>query len=573
MQRDNCAFSGSSHSEATALEPMENGQFKTILDIFHYACHEYGSRSAFTNLDYTLTFRDVEKYSRYFGAWLQKKTDLVAGDRIIIQLPNILQFPIAVLGALRVGLVVVNTNPLYSARELEHQVKDSGAKAILTFANMAYIAAKVIPKTEIKHVIVTEVADMLPLPKRLLINGAVRYIRKMVPAYHIPGCHQFLDVIAIGKGVHLQEHEPECDDIAMLQYTGGTTGVAKGAMLSHRSLVANMLQTRGICGTIVQRRTELFIAPLPMYHIYSFTLHCMVSMLMGVHNVLITNPRDMPGFIKELQKHDFTLFTGLNTLFAGLMSQPGFGRIDFSHLKLTFSGGMALQQNVAERWTEMTGAQVCEGYGMTETSPIICANRLDCVRLGTVGQPVPGTEVKIIDADGKTLTNPADRGELCVRGPQVMAGYWSRPEDTGKVLSADGWLRTGDIATISEDGFVSIVDRVKDMIIVSGFNIYPNEVEELLVTHPYISQCAVIGLPDGTTGESIKAYVVRDNPDLTAKDIIKFCRGNMAAYKIPRNIEFRGELPTTVVGKVLRRELRAEALAKLNPETQPVVTV
>ncbi|MCL6271735.1 AMP-binding protein [Sansalvadorimonas sp. 2012CJ34-2] len=564
MQRDNCAYSAEVNGslEDRALDPMINGQFRTISDIFHYACHEYDSKPAFTNLDHTLSFRDIEKYSRYFGAWIQNRTDLVPGDRIIIQLPNILQFPVAVFGALRAGLIVVNTNPLYSARELEHQIKDSGAKAIMTFANAAYIAAEVIPDTQIKHVIITDIADMLPAPKRILINGVIRYIKKMVPPYHIHGSHRFLDILAIGKYLHLEEHLPENNDTALLQYTGGTTGVAKGAMLTHRNMVANMLQTRSICGDIVHSGAELFIAPLPMYHIYSFTLHCMVSMFLGAHNILITNPRDMPAFIKELNKHDFTLLTGLNTLFAGLMRQPGFHHVDFSHLKLTFSGGMALQQSVAEQWEEITHCEVCEGYGMTETSPIACVNRLDNVRLGTVGQPLPGTEVKIIGSDGQTLTKPTDRGEFCIRGPQVMAGYWNRKKDTKKVLSKDGWLRTGDVATICEDGFVSIVDRVKDMIIVSGFNVYPNEVEELLVKHPHISQCAIIGLPNETTGESIKAFVVKEDPKLTDKEIISYCRHHMAAYKIPRIIEFRRELPTTSVGKVLRRELRDEELKK-----------
>ncbi len=564
MLRDSYVYSAdiSGLSEEKALSPMEEGYFTTISDIFHYSCKEYASQPAFTNMGQTITFQDLEKFSRYFGAWLQKHTDLSPGDRIIIQLPNILQFPVAVFGALRVGFIVVNTNPLYSARELEHQIKDSGAKAIITFANMAYVAAEVIPDTDIKHVIITELGDMLAPHKRLLVNSVVRYIRKLVPDFYIAGSHKFTDVLHQGKDLYLNEFEPETQGLAMLQYTGGTTGVAKGAMLTHRNLVANMLQTQAICGDFIKQDHEVFIAPLPMYHIYSFTLHCMVSMSMGIHNVLITNPRDLPAFIKELQSHPFTLFTGLNTLFAGLMRQPGFDRIDFSHLKLTFSGGMALQQSVAERWEEKTQGQVCEGYGMTETSPIICANRLDSVRLGTVGKPVPGTQLRIIDGDGKVLNKATDRGELCVKGPQVMSGYWNRPEETAKVLSRDGWLKTGDIAAISEDGYVSIVDRVKDMIIVSGFNVYPNEVEELLVSHPAISQCAIIGLPDEVCGETVKAFIIRDNKNLSEKDVIQFCRHHMAAYKVPRKIEFRETLPTTSVGKVLRRELREEELTR-----------
>ncbi len=557
-------------AEGNVLAPLTSGRLTTIIDVFHQAINEHGDLPAFTNMGLTLSFRDMDRYSQNFAAWLQHNTELQPGDRIILQLPNLLQFPIAVLGAIRAGLVVVNTNPLYTARELKHQINDSGAKAMVVLANMAHVAARVISGTSIKQVIVTEVGDMLPQPKRLLVNTVVRHVKKMVPAFHIPGAVKFTKVIKQGRSLSFKEHAPDTNDIAMLQYTGGTTGVAKGAMLTHRNLVANMLQAKALCGQHINPGKELFVAPLPLYHIYAFTLHCMVGMFLGLHNLLITNPRDMDGFIKELGKQPITMFTGLNTLFVGLMKQKDFRKLNFSQLKMTLSGGMALQHQVAHEWKNVTGCDVCEGFGMTETSPIACANRPGGIQPGTVGVPVAGTQVKLVNENGEDMSNAGSRGELCVKGPQVMKGYWQREEATRQMLDDDGWLRTGDIATISEDGFVSIVDRLKDMVIVSGFNVYPNEIEDMLVTLPGVTQSAIIGVPNAATGESLKAFIVRSDNSLTADDVVSFCRGNLAAYKVPRTIEFRDVLPTTNVGKVLRRELRDEELNKKNSTTRVV---
>jgi len=463
---------------------------------------------------------------------------------------------------MRAGLIVVNTNPLYTAREMEHQFNDSGAKALVCLANMAHLAEKVVPKTQVKHVIVTEVADLLPPLKRLLINSVIKYVKKMVPAYNLPNAVRFNDTLAQGKGQPVTEANPQANDVAVLQYTGGTTGVAKGAMLTHRNLVANMLQCRALMGANLQEGCEILITPLPLYHIYAFTFHCMAMMLIGNHNVLISNPRDLPAMVKELGKWKFSGFVGLNTLFVALCNNEAFRALDFSALKITLSGGMALQLSVAERWKTVTGCAICEGYGMTETSPVAAVNPAEANQVGTIGIPVPSTLCKVIDDSGNELPL-GEVGELCVKGPQVMKGYWQREEATHEILDSEGWLKTGDIALIQPDGYMRIVDRKKDMILVSGFNVYPNELEDVLAGLPGVLQCAAIGVPDEKSGELIKVFiVVKPGMTVTKEQVMEHMRANVTGYKVPRYIEFRDALPTTNVGKILRRELRDEELKK-----------
>ncbi|MFB1011322.1 MAG: AMP-binding protein, partial [Thiopseudomonas sp.] len=484
--------------------------------------------------------------------------------RIAIQLPNLLQYPVVVFGALRAGLVVVNTNPLYTAREMEHQFNDSGAKALVSLANMGHLVEQVVPKTAITTVIMTEVGDMLPPLKRLLVNSVVKYVKKMVPAYHLPKAHALTRILAEGSKKAARTVEAGSEDVAVLQYTGGTTGVAKGAMLTHRNLVANMLQARAIMASNLYDGEETVVAPLPLYHIYAFTFHCMAMMLTGNHNLLITNPRDLPSMVKDLSRYRFSGFVGLNTLFAALCNNADFRKLDFSSLKMTVSGGMALQIATARRWTEVTGGPICEGYGMTETSPVAAVNPIQNIQLGTIGIPVPSTLCKIIDDEGRELPL-GEVGELCVKGPQVMKGYWQRDDATREILDAGGWLRTGDIGIIQEDGYIRLVDRKKDMILVSGFNVFPNEVEDVLATLPQVLQCAAIGIPDEKSGEAIKVFIVlRPGESLEKDEVIAHMRKNLTAYKVARLVEFRDELPTTNVGKILRRELRDEELKKLS---------
>ena len=541
---------------------IDPDEFPNILAVLRQSCERFADKPAFSNLGKTLTYGELYSLSGAFAAWLQHHTDLKPGDRIAVQLPNVLQYPVAVFGAMRAGLIVVNTNPLYTARELEHQFKDSGAKALVCLANMAHLAEKVVPRTEVRHVIVTEVADLLPPLKRLLVNSVVKYVKKMVPAYHLPQAVRFNDALAKGKGQALAEPNPQPDDVAVLQYTGGTTGVAKGAMLTHRNLVANMLQCRALMGANLKEGCEILITPLPLYHIYAFTFHCMAMMLIGNHNVLITNPRDLPAMVKELAKWKFSGFVGLNTLFVALCNNDAFRALDFSALKITLSGGMALQLSVAERWKAVTGCAICEGYGMTETSPVAAVNPAQANQIGTIGIPVPSTLCKVIDDGGRELPF-GEVGELCVKGPQVMKGYWRREEATAEILDSEGWLKTGDIALIQPDGYMRIVDRKKDMILVSGFNVYPNELEDVLASLPGVLQCAAIGVPDEKSGEVIKMFVVvKPGMTLTREQVVEHMRANVTGYKVPRQVEFRDALPTTNVGKILRRELRDEELKK-----------
>ncbi|KZL37197.1 long-chain-fatty-acid--CoA ligase FadD1 [Pseudomonas syringae] len=538
-------------------------EYPNVQAVLKQSCQRFADKPAFSNLGKTITYGELYELSGAFAAWIQQHTDLQPGDRIAVQLPNVLQYPIAVFGAIRAGLIVVNTNPLYTAREMEHQFNDSGAKALVCLANMAHLAEKVVPKTQIRQVIVTEVADMLSPFKRLLINSVIKYVKKMVPAYHLPKAVKFNDVLGKGRGQPVTDVSPGSVDVAVLQYTGGTTGVAKGAMLTHRNLIANMLQCRALMASNLDEGCEIIITPLPLYHIYAFTFHCMAMMLLGNHNILISNPRDLPAMVKELSKWKFSGFVGLNTLFVALCNSEGFRNLDFSALKVTLSGGMALQQAAAERWKQVTGCQVCEGYGMTETSPVATVNPSQYVQMGSIGIPVPSTLCKVIDDAGNELAF-GETGELCIKGPQVMKGYWQRQEATDEMIDSEGWLKTGDIAIIQPDGYIRIVDRKKDMILISGFNVYPNELEDVLATLPGVLQCAAIGVPDEKSGESIKVFVVaKPGVTLTKDKVMEHMRANLTGYKVPRSVEFRDVLPTTNVGKILRRELRDEELKKL----------
>ncbi|MGI3746629.1 MAG: long-chain-fatty-acid--CoA ligase FadD1 [Janthinobacterium lividum] len=542
---------------------IDPDQYPNVQAVLKQSCERFANKPAFSNLGKTLTYGEMYALSGAFAAYLQQHTDLQPGDRIAVQLPNVLQYPVAVFGAIRAGLIVVNTNPLYTAREMEHQFNDSGAKALVCLANMAHLAEKVVPKTGVKHIIVTEVADLLPPLKRLLVNSVIKYVKKMVPPFHLPKAMKFNDVLAKGRGQPVLDVSPNGDDVAVLQYTGGTTGVAKGAMLTHRNLIANMLQCRALMAANLNEGTEVLITPLPLYHIYAFTFHCMAMMLSGNHNVLISNPRDLSAMVKELSKWKFSGFVGLNTLFVALCNNVDFRHLDFSSLKLTLSGGMALQTAAAERWKEVTGCSICEGYGMTETSPVASVNPFQKIQMGTIGIPVPSTLCKTINDAGEELAL-GEVGELCIKGPQVMKGYWQNQAATHDMLDADGWLKTGDIAIIQPDGYMRIVDRKKDMILVSGFNVYPNELEDVLATLPGVLQCAAIGIPDEKSGEAIKLFVVcKPGTTLSKDQVMEHMRANVTAYKVPRSVEFRDALPTTNVGKILRRELRDEELKKL----------
>ncbi|WP_117148025.1 long-chain-fatty-acid--CoA ligase FadD1 [Pseudomonas coronafaciens] len=538
-------------------------EYPNVQAVLKQSCQRFADKPAFSNLGKTITYGELYELSGAFAAWIQQHTDLQPGDRIAVQLPNVLQYPIAVFGAIRAGLIVVNTNPLYTAREMEHQFNDSGAKALVCLANMAHLAEKVVPKTHIQQVIVTEVADMLSPLKRLVINSVIKYVKKMVPAYHLPHAIRFNEVLGKGRGQPVTEVAPGSSDVAVLQYTGGTTGIAKGAMLTHRNLIANMLQCRALMASNLDEGCEILITPLPLYHIYAFTFHCMAMMLLGNHNILISNPRDLPAMVKELSKWKFSGFVGLNTLFVALCNNENFRNLDFSALKVTLSGGMALQQAAAERWKHVTDCPICEGYGMTETSPVATVNPSQYIQMGTIGIPVPSTLCKVIDDAGNELAF-GETGELCIKGPQVMKGYWQRQDATDEMIGSDGWLKTGDIAIIQPDGYIRIVDRKKDMILISGFNVYPNELEDVLATLPGVLQCAAIGVPDEKSGESIKVFVVaKPGVTLTKDKVMEHMRANLTGYKVPRSVEFRDILPTTNVGKILRRELRDEELKKL----------
>ena len=531
-------------------------EYASVTDVFEQAIARFGESPCFSNLGTTLTYNDLDRYTDQLASYLQSLPGMEKGDRVAVMMPNVLQNPIAIFAILRAGFTVVNTNPLYTARELKHQLNDSGAKAIIVMENFCHTLAEVIDETPIKTVVTTQLGDLLRFPKSLIVNLVVKYVKKMVPPFSLPGRLTFKQALARGAG---KPHSPVTvghDDIAFLQYTGGTTGVAKGAMLTHGNMTANMQQASAWIKDGVSENEEVIITALPLYHIFSLTANCLTFMKVGALNYLITNPRDMPGFVKELQGLRFTAMTGVNTLFNGLMNTPGFEQIDFKPLKLSLGGGMAVQQPVAERWQKLTGTPLLEAYGLTETSPAVCINPLTLTEFnGSIGLPVPSTEVSIQDDDGNLLP-VGEVGELCVRGPQVMKGYWQKPEETAKVISADGWLKTGDVAQMDDSGFVRIVDRLKDMILVSGFNVYPNEIESVIASHDGVLEVGVIGEPDADSGEVVKAVIVRKDPALDAEAVIAHCRGQLTAYKVPKVIEFRDELPKTNVGKILRRELR-----------------
>jgi len=537
--------------------------YKSVLEVFERSCKRFADRPAFTNLGVTLTYADLDRQSAAFAGYLQQHTDLVPGDRIAVQMPNVLQYPIAVFGAMRAGLIVVNTNPLYTAREMRHQFKDSGARALVYLNMFGKLVQEVLPDTGIEVLIEAKMGDLLPLAKGWLVNTVVARVKKMVPAYHLPQAVPFRQVMRQGRGHALKPVQVTLDDVAVLQYTGGTTGLPKGAMLTHGNLVANMLQVLACFSQLgpdgqrmIKEGQEVMIAPLPLYHIYAFTANCMCMMVTGNHNVLITNPRDIPGFVKELKKWRFSALLGLNTLFVALMENPDFKHLDFSSLKVTNSGGTALVKATAERWESITGCRIVEGYGLTETSPVASTNPYgQQARLGTVGIPLPDTAYKVIDDDGNELAL-GERGELCIKGPQVMKGYWQRPDATAEVLDAQGWLKTGDIAVIDPDGFTRIVDRKKDMIIVSGFNVYPNEIEDVVMAHPKVANCAAIGVPDERSGEAVKLFVVPRDGGVSVEELKAYCKANFTGYKVPKQIVLRDSLPMTPVGKILRRELR-----------------
>ncbi|UZM16307.1 long-chain-fatty-acid--CoA ligase FadD2 [Pseudomonas kielensis] len=538
-------------------------EYNSVIEVFERSCKKFSDRPAFSNMGVTLTYAEMERYSAAFAGYLQARTDLVPGDRIAVQMPNVLHYPIAVFGALRAGLVVVNTNPLYTPREMRHQFKDSGARALVYLNMFGAKVQEVLPDTNIQYLIEAKMGDLMPGPKGWLVNTIVSKVKKMVPDYSLPQSISFKDTLRLGRGLGFRPLNVCLNDIAVLQYTGGTTGLAKGAMLTHGNLVANMQQVRACLGQfgddglpLLREGQEVMIAPLPLYHIYAFTANCMCMMVTGNHNVLITNPRDIKGFIKELKNWRFSALLGLNTLFVALMDHSDFKSLDFSSLKLTNSGGTALVKATAERWEQLTGCRITEGYGLTETSPVACTNPYgDKSRLGTVGLPVLGTTLKIINDNG--VEQPlGERGELCIKGPQVMKGYWQKPEATAEVLDPEGWFKSGDIAVIDPDGFVRIVDRKKDMIIVSGFNVYPNEIEEVVMAHPKVANCAVIGVPDEHSGEAVKLFVVARESDVSPEELKAYCKENFTGYKVPKHIVLRESLPMTPVGKILRRELR-----------------
>ncbi len=542
-------------SAASMPQQMGEPSFANVNGLLASAVARFPDNPAFTSLGRTISYRELDRLSANFAAWLQQHTDLKPGERIAVQMPNLIQYVVVFFGAIRAGLIVVNTNPLYTPRELEHQFRDSGARALVVLANMAAGAQQVIASLGIRHVVITELADLHPLPRRLLLNAGARYLKKMVPAYDIPGAIRLNRALALGARATHREAQQTLADVAVLQYTGGTTGVSKGAMLSHGNLVCNVQQAGVLFETYpFEEGKEMLLLPLPLYHIYAFTA-CMAMMSRGCHTVLIPNPRDLPSLIKAFREYRPSGFAGLNTLFVALCNDDGFRALDFSRLKLTMSGGMALTMDAAHRWQEITGVEIVEGYGMTETSPFISVNPVNANRLGTIGIAAPSTEVRILDDAGADL-GPEQPGELCVRGPQVMLGYWQNPAETAKVMSEDGWLHTGDIAIVTLEGYLKIVDRKKDMIVVSGFNVYPNEIEDVVALHPDVLECAAVGVKDERTGEAVKVFVVRRNQTLTEQALSDFCRTKLTGYKIPRHFVFRDELPKSNVGKILRRELR-----------------
>ena len=538
---------------------IDPAQFRSLGEMFERVALEHRDRPAFHNMGKSLSYAELDRMSRAVGAWLQAR-GLAKGARVAIMMPNVLQYPAVLYGVLRAGMTVVNVNPLYTARELEHQLKDSGAEAIFILENFAHTLQQALPHAPMKNIVVASLGELLGA-KGLIVNFVVRRVKKMVPAYDLTGAKRFGDVLAEGERLSLERVAVGPEDIAFLQYTGGTTGVSKGAMLLHRNVIANVLQSEAWLKPALDDDTPAVIAALPLYHIFSLTVNCLLYTKLGGCNILITNPRDIPGFVKELARHRYTTITGVNTLFSALLHNPDFAKLDFSHLRLSVGGGMAVQRAVAERWRQVTGKALLEGYGLTEASPSVTMNPLTLTDYnGSIGLPMPSTLIAIRDDSGKDL--PIGKsGEICVKGPQVMAGYWRRPDETAKVMMVDGFLRTGDVGVMDERGFVTIVDRKKDMILVSGFNVYPNEVEQVVTAIPGVLECAAVGVPDEHSGEAVKVFIVKKDPALTAEKVLEQCKAELTGYKRPKYVEFRGELPKTNVGKILRRALR---------ETKPV---
>ena len=531
-------------------------EFNSIAEVFDQSIKKYPDLPAFSNFGKTLSYAEIKEYTDQLGAYLLSELGLKKGDRVAVMMPNLLQNPIAIFAILRAGLVVVNTNPLYTARELKHQLNDSGAETIIIVDNFCNVLQQVVDETAVKNIIITRMGDILSFPKSAIINLVVKYIKKMVPAYNLPNAVSFKQALKSGSKHRFETVQSDHNDIAFLQYTGGTTGISKGAMLTNKNMIANMLQASAWIKSLVDDKHEIIITALPLYHIFSLTANCLTFMKHGWMNYLITNPRDINGFVKEIKNIKFAAITGVNTLFNGLLNHPDFKNVDFSKLILTLGGGMSVQHSVAQRWKEVTGKALIEAYGLTETSPAACMNPMNLKDFnGMIGLPIPSTEVSIQDDEWHELAL-GETGEICIRGPQVMQGYWQRPKETANVLSADGWLHTGDIGIMNDEGFVKIVDRKKDMILVSGFNVFPNEIESVIAEHPDVLEVGVVGKPDEKSGEAVMAVIVKKNPDLTEDDIRSFCRDHLTAYKIPRSIIFVNELPKTNVGKILRREIR-----------------
>jgi long-chain acyl-CoA synthetase len=535
-------------------QEIDPGRYNSVLELFEESVEKFNQAPAFENMGKSITFQELDQLSAQFAAFLQTKANLKKGDRVAIQMPNLLQYPVAMFGALRAGCIVVNTNPLYTSREMKHQLTDSGASAIVILANFAHNLEKIIADTSIKTVIVTEIGDLLGGLKGTIVNLVVKYIKKMVPSYKLAGAIKFNQTLSYN--LSYSRPSVESGEVAFLQYTGGTTGVSKGAMLTHRNVISNMEQICAWMADDLKDAEETVITALPLYNIFALVVNCLTMLKKGANNVLITNPRDMPAFIKEMGKHDFSVLTGVNTLFNALLNQSAFRELDFSALKITVGGGMAVQKSVALEWKEVTGVTLTEGYGLTEASPVLTCNPVGSEKLGSIGLPVPSTEVGIFDEEGNPL-GMGEVGELYARGPQVMAGYWQRPAETEKTMQGD-WLKTGDMAVASDDGFFAIVDRKKDMILVSGFNVYPNEVEDVVASHAKVLEVAAVGIPDKKSTEAVKLFIVKKDQSLTEEEIRAFCRENLTGYKCPKEVEFRTELPKTNVGKILRRKLKEE---------------
>ncbi len=540
---------------------LDPNRFSSLQEFFAFVTNQYSDKPAFTALGKTITYGELDKFSNVFATFLKNTKELRPGDRIAIQLPNVLQFPVVTLGALKAGLILVNTNPLYTAREMKHQFTDSGAKAIVILANFCDKLESILADTDIKTVITTEVGDMLPPLKRFLVNKGARYIKRMVPSYNLPAESRWIDIFKDNVSSPDLPLETYDHDTAIILYTGGTTGLAKGAMLTHNNLLSNMMQLRAISKPVINDGGDTIIAPLPLYHTYAFMFHCLTMMYAGNHNVLIPNPRDLDGLVKVMRDIKANGFVGINTLYLALCRHKDISKVDFSDMRFSGAGGMALTVNVAKDWKRITGCDVFEGYGLTECSPVVTVNPPGHIKLGTVGPAVPQTELKVVDDDGNDLAQ-GEKGELWVKGPQVMKGYWHNEEATREAITPDGWFKTGDYAKIDTDGYVSIVDRKKDMIIVSGFNVFPSEVEEVANSHPDVFESAVIGIPDEKSGELVKLFIVPRNNTLTKEKIRAYCKENLTAYKVPKVVEFVKDLPKSNIGKILRRELREQEIKK-----------